>query len=122
VHVEGLHGRTYIDKVDGNSRKTQDGVRLVIDREVDRIYQGDIARIALVDAGLSRRIEVASNSRSAVVWNPWTDRSARMADIGPGGYRTMLCIETANAGDDIVTIQPGGTHALRASFSVAKLS
>ena len=70
VHVEGLHGRTYIDKVDGNRRKTQDSARLDIDREVDRIYHGDIARIALVDAGLGRRIEVASNSRSAVVWNP----------------------------------------------------
>jgi len=121
VHVEGLHGRTYIDKVDGNSRKIQDSVRLDIDREVDRIYQGDIARIALVDAGLGRRIEVASNSGSAVVWNPWTDRSARMADIGPGGYRTMLCIETANAGDDIVTLAPGSAYTLRASFNVGKL-
>ena len=27
VHVEGLGGRDYIDKVDGNSRKTQAGTK-----------------------------------------------------------------------------------------------
>lgn len=121
VHVEGLEGRMYIDKVDGNSRKIQHAARLDIDREVDRIYLGDIGRIALIDAGLGRRIQVESDTRSAVVWNPWEDRSARMADIGPGGYRTMLCIETANAGDDAVTLPPGSAHTLRAEFSVSSL-
>ena len=72
VHVEGLDGRAYIDKVDANSRKTEASAELRIDREVDRIYLGDTARVTLIDAALGRRIEVASGgSRSAVVWNPW---------------------------------------------------
>lgn len=122
VHVEGLAGRTYIDKVDGNSRKTQAEAGLRLDREVDRIYLGDTARIALADAALGRRIDVASGcSRSAVVWNPWMDRSARMADVGADGYRTMLCIETANAGDDLIWLKPGSVHTLRARFGVATL-
>jgi glucose-6-phosphate 1-epimerase len=122
VHVEGLDGRTYIDKVDGNNRKTQAEARLRIDREVDRIYLGDTAKVALVDAGLGRRIEVTSGgSRSTVVWNPWTERSARMPDVGADGYRTMLCIETANAGDDLKTLEPGSVHTLRARFSVGRL-
>lgn len=120
VHVEGLDGRTYIDKVDANSRKTQSSAELRIDREVDRIYLGDTGRITLADAALGRRIEIASGgSRSAVVWNPWMERSARIADMGAGGYRTLLCIETANAGDDTIRLEPGSVHTLGASLSVA---
>ena len=122
VHVEGLGGRDYIDKVDNNSRKTQAGTNLHIDREVDRIYLGDTATVGLVDVALGRRIDVVSSgSRSAVVWNPWVERSMRVADIGAGGYRTMLCIETANAGDDIIKLEPGGVHTLRARLSVSAL-
>ena len=89
---------------------------------MDRIYLGDTAAVALVDAALGRRIDVASSgSRSAVVWNPWVERSMRVADIGAGGYRTMLCIETANAGDDIIKLEPGGVHTLRARLSVSAL-
>jgi len=122
VHVEGLGGLEYIDKVDNNSRKTQAGTNLRIDREVDRIYLGDTATVALVDAALGRRIDVVSSgSCSAVVWNPWVERSLRVADIGAGGYRTMLCIETANAGDDMIKLEPGGVHTLRARLSVSAL-
>jgi D-hexose-6-phosphate mutarotase len=32
------------------------------------------------------------------------------------GYRTMVCVETANAADDLVTIAPGAAHELRAAF------
>lgn len=119
VHVEGLDGRTYIDKVAANDRKTQAEAQLRIYGEVDRIYLGDTAKVALVDAGLRRRIEVASGgSRSTVVWNPWTERSAHMPDVGADGYRTMLCVETANAGDDLITLKPGSVHTLRARFEV----
>jgi D-hexose-6-phosphate mutarotase len=121
VHIEGLGGRDYIDKVDGNSRKRQAGAKLLIDREVDRIYQGDTAAVGLIDAALGRRIDVVSSgSRSTVVWNPWLERSARMAEVGDG-YRTMLCIETANAGDDLIKLEPGGAHTLRARLSVGTL-
>jgi D-hexose-6-phosphate mutarotase len=121
VHVEGLAGRDYIDKVHGNRRKMQADERLHIDREIDRIYLGDTAKVALIDTALRRRIDVASSgSRSAVVWNPWIERSARMAEVGDG-YRTMLCIETANAGDDLIKTKPGSVHTLRAHLSVGML-
>jgi D-hexose-6-phosphate mutarotase len=36
----------------------------------------------------------------------------------PDGWRTMLCVETANVGDSALTLAPGQTHTMRAVISV----
>lgn len=119
VTVEGLDGRAYLDKLAGFQRTTQPGA-ITFPGEVDRIYVGDTSRISLHDSGLGRRLFIASSgSRSAVVWNPWIDKTARLGDMGsPDAYRQMVCIETANAGDDVITLDSGGTHALGVTYSV----
>jgi glucose-6-phosphate 1-epimerase len=121
VRIDGLEGCAYIDKLDGGKLKSQSGP-VTIDREVDRIYVGATDRLALVDPGLGRRISIDSvGSRSAVVWNPWLEKSARLGDMGPEGYRRMVCIETANAGDDRVILASGDTHRLEARLSVLQI-
>jgi glucose-6-phosphate 1-epimerase len=119
VAVSGLEGLAYLDKLDGFARKVQAGpVRFA--GEVDRIYLGDIGRITLADAGTGRSIAIrGSGSRSAVVWNPWTAKTARLGDMGsPDAFRQMVCIETANAGDDVITLAPGETHRLAVTYEV----
>jgi glucose-6-phosphate 1-epimerase len=119
ARVEGLENRIFIDKLSAGARKVEPGaVRFV--GEVDRIYLGDTDRIRLVDEAAGAAIEITSaGSRSAVVWNPWSAKAARLGDMGaPGAYREMVCIETANAGDDIVTVLPGERHTLRASYRI----
>ena len=117
VSVTGLEGRTYLDKIDGFTRKTQSGP-IAIAGEVDRIYLGDTSAITLRDAGSGRRILIEGcSSRSAVVWNPWAAKTARLGDMGsPDAFRQMICIETANAGNDIVTLAPGETHTLGVTY------
>lgn len=117
--VEGLERCSYIDKLDGGARRDQAGA-IGIDREVDRIYLGDTSALCLIDGGRGARVEIESvGSRSAVVWNPWEQKTARLGDMGsPDAYRQMLCIETANAGDDVVEVAPGATHRLQARFRV----
>lgn len=119
VAVTGLEGRDYLDKLDAFVRKSQAGP-IAIAGEVDRIYLGDTSRIVIEDRGTGRRLLVASTgSRSAVVWNPWTAKSARLGDMGsPEAYRQMLCVETANAGDDVVRLAPGAAHTLGVTYSV----
>lgn len=120
IAVEGLDGRVYVDKLDHEQRKTQAGA-ITIDREVDRIYLGDTSDISMVDRSTGRRLRIeSSGSRSAVVWNPWTEKTQRLGDMGaPDAYRRMLCIETANAGDDTVIVPPNGQHVVTARFRVA---
>lgn len=120
VGIEGLDGCEYLDKVEGYARKRQAGpVRIAA--EVDRIYLGETARIRLVDEAAGHRLDIKSRgSRSAVVWNPWVERTRQLGDMGaPDAFRQMLCIETANAAEDVVRLAPGGRHSLDARYEVA---
>jgi glucose-6-phosphate 1-epimerase len=45
-----------------------------------------------------------------------------MADFGDDEWPDMLCVETANANANAVTLAPGSTHALEAVISVAPLA
>jgi len=116
IAIHGLDGCSYVEDAPG--RRLQQGP-VTIDREVDRVYLDTAATCTVEDPGLGRRIRVAkSGSRSTVVWNPWVDKARRMADFGDDEYRRMVCVETANAGEDAVTVPPDGEHRLAARIRV----
>lgn len=118
VAIEGLDGRPYVDKVDRLARKVQRGpVR--IDGETDRIYLETTDACVIDDPGLRRRIAIhKAGSRSTVVWNPWRAKAASMTDFGDDEYPGMVCVETANASDDVVSVPAGGRHELRTTIRV----
>jgi len=81
--------------------------------ETDRIYQGVGDRIELRAPALSRTVVLrAGNARSAIVWNPWADRCARMPQLAPDDWQRFLCIETANVREHRVELAPGQRHEL----------
>jgi glucose-6-phosphate 1-epimerase len=119
VSVLGLDGINYIDKANDSARKTQAGP-LTISSEVDRIYTDTSGDLTIDDASLERKISIASSGCStAVVWNPWVEIAASMADLDDDDYLQMLCVETANAGPETVTITAGDCYRLSAEYSIA---
>lgn len=119
--IHGLGGCPHLDKVDGGKKKQQAGP-VIIGEEVDRIYLDSVADVLIDDPGFKRRIRVAKHgSRSTVVWNPWTDKAAKMGDFGPNGFLNMVCVESTNAADDVVQIPAGGEHRLTVRYSVEAL-
>ena len=109
--VRGLGGTTYLDSLDNHQERLQDG-DVIFDREVDRIYLSDGA-VQVVDPTWNRKLEVTkSGSRATVVWNPWIEKSQRLADLPDDAYQRFLCIEAANTGEDVVTLETQGTHVL----------
>jgi D-hexose-6-phosphate mutarotase len=69
------------------------------------------------DARLRRRIVVAkTGSRSTVVWTPWAEKADKMGDFGPDGWRAMVCVESANALENVVTVNPGERHTLAVEY------
>ena len=121
MEIKGLEGCTYLDKVGVPARRTQQGP-IVIESEVDRVYLDTEADCLIEDRGLGRRTRIAKHgSRSAVVWNPWIEKAEKMGDFGPEGYRGMVCVETGNAADNVVTVQPGTAHSLVTVISVEAL-
>lgn len=110
--LRGLEGAHYLDKLDCNQTRTQQGA-IRFDGETDRVYVATDANCTIDDVAQQRRIIVSkSGSHSTVVWNPWVHKSASFTDMAHGEYRHMLCVETANAAPDEVTIQPGERHTL----------
>jgi glucose-6-phosphate 1-epimerase len=119
VSIDGLGGTTYIDKVDGAKRKVQLADALTFEGRTDRPYLNTETTCVLHDPAGGRRIVVAkSGSRTTVVWNPWEEVTAKMADMEPDAWLHMTCIETVNAGENAVTLAPGETHTMRAVVSV----
>jgi D-hexose-6-phosphate mutarotase len=120
VQVLGLEDGEYLDKVDGFKRRTQSGP-VLISGEVDRVYVNNRSACVISDPVLQRRILIDKRGSDAtVVWNPWIDKAEKMGDLGDSGYRQMLCVESANAADNLVNIAPGGEHRLWVSYRVER--
>lgn len=121
VRVDGLSGKTYVDRLAGDARIRQEGP-VTVAGEVDRIYLDCPGDTVIVDEALKRRIRISKQgSSSYVVWNPWAEKGAKFGDMGENGYRRMLCVETTNAWDDVVSVAPGATHTLVTEYCVEAL-
>lgn len=116
--VRGLEGVEFLDKVDNLQRKQQAGA-VTIDGEVDRVYLGTASDCVIEDPQWQRRIHIAkTGSNTTVVWNPWQEKAAAFGDMGVDDYLRMLCVESANAEDDVVVLAPGGEYELSVRYSV----
>ena len=117
VSILGLENKEYIDKVDNFTTKTQEG-SVRITKETDRIYLNTSNDCLLEDRSLDRKIRISKKgSNSTVVWNPWGEKAKGMKDLGNDDYNKFVCVESTNAGDDIITIAPGGKHVLGLNIS-----
>ena len=122
ISVGGLHGVTYWDTVGQLEQKRQSGP-IAFKKETDRVYINSPQTCVIEDLPLSRRIHIRKQgSLSTVVWNPWTDKAERMGDLGkPDGWRGFVCVESANAWDNKLTLVPGETHSLSVEYAVETL-
>ena len=118
VKVLGLEETAYLDKPDGGARKTQSGA-IVVAKEVDRVYTDVKPEIGVEDDEKGRRIRVSSTgSKTAIVWNPWIEISKKMADLAELDYQRFICVETANAADNVVEVPAGEEYRLQAVYSI----
>jgi glucose-6-phosphate 1-epimerase len=121
VTVRGLEGASYVDKTDGGARKTLGPEPLAFTRETDRVFPGSSGPLTIVDPAWDRRLTVRrSGSRTAVVWNPWLAKARAMADFGDDEWPEMVCVESANALDDAIVLDPGGRHDLSTTIEVER--
>jgi D-hexose-6-phosphate mutarotase len=118
--ITGLENCDFIDKVDASARKAQHGA-VNFTQETDRVYLGTRGHCEIHDPVLGRRIVITSTgSRSTVVWNPWNEKADKMGDFGTDGWTAMVCVETANAVEDVIQLAPGATHRMIAQYRSVK--
>jgi D-hexose-6-phosphate mutarotase len=118
IRVLGLEGSQYIDLVNQNRRLSQLG-SITFNGELGRIFLDNQAACVIEDPTFKRRIRIEkTGSNSTAVWNPGLDVASKMNDLGAAGWRDMVCVESANALVNAVTILPGSFHRHSAIYSV----
>ena len=122
VRVTGLDGCNYWDKVGGSILKKQNGT-IRFAGETDRVYINTATECVIEDDKLKRRIRInKSGSLSTVIWTPWTEKATKMGDLGqPDGWREMVCVESANAIENIVKIAAGARHTMVVEYCTEPL-
>lgn len=121
VAVSGLSGVEYLDKVDGLKRKVQNAEPITIVGETDRVYLNTATTCEVDDLPGAQRLRVSkTGSATTVVWNPWVAKAAAMADFADDEWLEMVCIETANAGENTITLESGGVHRMQSAIEVLR--
>jgi glucose-6-phosphate 1-epimerase len=121
ISIRGLEPSSYFDKVDHAKWKPAALCPIEIDSETDRVYLETRSDCLLEDSQWKRAIRVSKlGSASTVVWNPWIDKSRRMADFGDDEWRGMVCVETANIGDSRIALAPSESHSTSAVISIER--
>ena len=119
VLIDGLGGSVYIDKTDEMRRKALAAGPLRLSGTTDRVFLDTRSTCTVTDPVLARRIVVEkTGSATTVLWNPWREKASTMADLGDVAWRSMLCVETANAADNAVHLPGGERHAMRVVIGV----
>ena len=96
--------------MDGAQAKTQAGA-VSITGETDRVYTpaaGPEVPVVVRGAGGEEEFRLVRDGlRDVVVWNPWSDKAAAMADFEPkDAWNRMLCVE-AGAVRGWTRLEPG---------------
>ncbi|MBN47707.1 MULTISPECIES: D-hexose-6-phosphate mutarotase [unclassified Methylophaga] len=120
TQVRGLSNHHYLDKVENFSEKLQAG-EILFNGETDRVYLNSPEKLFIEDTEWSRRIIVESaGSSTTIVWNPW-ERVTALKDMTDDAYHYFVCVETANAAHDSISLSPGQSHTISASYRIMPL-
>lgn len=106
VQIEGLDGKTFLDKTDNGARKIQSGA-VKFEGETDRVYLDAGGPIQIVDGEGGFVLENLGGWRSTVVWNPAPAKAARLSDLGADEWPHFVCVESGAIAEDAPHLQPG---------------
>ncbi|WP_300494030.1 D-hexose-6-phosphate mutarotase [uncultured Methylophaga sp.] len=120
TQVRGLSNHHYLDKVENFREKLQAG-EIVFNGETDRVYLNSPDKLFIEDTDWARRIVVeSSGSNTTIVWNPW-DKVSTLKDMTDDSYQYFVCVETANAANNSISLAPGETHTISAGYRIMPL-
>lgn len=111
--VHGLEGVPCTEQAVAPEAKWDGKRPLAFGAETDRIFQGVPDRLELRAPALPRTVVLqTTGAQSAIVWNPWPDKAAKLSQMAPDDWQRFCCIESANVREAAVTLAPGASHTL----------
>jgi glucose-6-phosphate 1-epimerase len=123
IEVSGEGNTDYLDRADNAKRKHQSAVTLRFAGETDQLHLNTQGAVTISDPGWRQRVVIEKRgSDSTVVWNPWIEKAARLADLGADAWPHFVCVEPANAAENAVTLQPGAVHSMGIAVRVESVA
>ena len=112
--ISGVEGAKRLDQLTDSVDTFT--VPLTFPGEVD-VVATTPAPLTLHRPGASDVTVTRKNSSNAVLWNPAAEKTRRLGDVPNDGWREFFCIEAANVTDHAITLTPGGSHTLTATYA-----
>jgi glucose-6-phosphate 1-epimerase len=123
IEISGVGDTGYLDRADNAKRKHLAEGALRFTGETDQLHLNTQAAVTISDPDWKRRIVIEKRgSSSTVVWNPWIEKAARLADFGDEEWPHMVCVEPANAAENAVTVQAGARHTMGMTVRVEEVA
>jgi glucose-6-phosphate 1-epimerase len=122
TYIHNAHNAYYVDALDNWKEKRQIG-RIGFSEETDRLYfftnkTNTVPQYELrVESPKQQLLLRNTQSQSAVIWNPWINKSKQLSQFQPEDYQRMLCIETANVMTDHKVLAPNQKQRLTLELS-----
>ena len=92
---------------------------MIFTTATDNAYLQTRTPLELVDPELGRIIRTEKrNSATTVVWNPWGQGAASLADFGDEEWRVMACVEASNIMESAISLNAGEEHTMCATLSI----
>ena len=119
--TEGLQGTTYLDKRDNFAKQVQTDRLLHYTRDVDQVHLNTASPLTVHDGANHRDIHITKGgSDTTVTWNPWSVLAPTIPDLTADSWEHFVCVETVNAADNRITLQPGQTHRMSSTVHITK--
>jgi glucose-6-phosphate 1-epimerase len=121
ARVHGLEGLPCTEQASAPAIERDPSAPVTFTAETDRIYQNVPDRLELEAPTLHRRVVLrSSGARSAIVWNPWIAKTARLSQMAPDDWRRFCCVETAAVREGAIELAPGARHRMTLEIDVER--
>lgn len=110
VELHGLKGFEYVDFLNQRRTALESRSPILISGPIDRAYRDSPQLLELSSKKNNVRYSITKEGFSdTVVWNPWIEGAAKIADLLPEEYIEMVCVESGNVLTPVL-LQAGELH------------
>ena len=121
IAIKGLEESMYYNGFEKQHQTQTQPILKFTEKEVNRRYIHHIKTCTIIDSHLNREIKIEkSGSKVTVVWNPGSNVAATIKDIPPNNHTNFVCVEPANAYNevDLITLLPNQSHTISTNIGL----